>query len=604
MEKKHTSEARPLLIYDGDCGFCVYWARYWQKLTGECVSYASYQQAAKQYPAIPLKEFQRAIQYVAPDGKIASAAEASFLTLSHASGQGIWLWLYRHLPGFAIITEFLYAFIAAHRPVFHRLSLWFWGRDYIPPQFAFVSWLFLRILGLVYLSAFVSLGVQVLGLIGSHGILPLSDFITAVQGHFGAERYWLAPMVFWGASGDTVIQAVCWGGAALSVLLTLNILPRFSLVFLYVFYLSLFYAGQDFMTFQWDTLLLEAGFLGLILSLSTKTGIWLIRWLLFRFMFLSGSVKLLSGDPTWANLSALSYHFQTQPLPTPLGWYAHHIPAGGLVFATAMTFVVELGLPFLIFFPRRVRFGAGFGFLLLETLIFLTGNYNFFNILTMLLCLPLFDDAAIYAVIPKRLQKTIKAAAPQKLSPIIAGLFAALIVSISCCQLYTVFNGERTPASVAWVSRSIEPLHIVNTYGLFAVMTTKRLEVVIEGSDDGAHWKEYGFKYKPGDIHRAPSWNIPHQPRLDWQMWFAALGSPRQNPWIARFLEKILRNSPEVIALLGDNPFPEKPPVYVRALIYDYRYTSAAEKRDSGAWWDRQLLGVYFPEARLGPDAP
>jgi len=598
MNEKQASESRPLLIYDGDCGFCVYWARYWQKLTGDCVAYAPYQEVGKGYPAIPLKEFQRAVQYVAPDGKIASAAEASFLTLSHASGGGLWIWLYRHLPGFAALTEFLYAFIAARRPAFHRISLFLWGRDYAPPRHDFVAWLFLRILGLVYLSAFVSFCVQALGLIGSHGILPLGNFVQAAESHVDWKRYWYAPMVFWEDASDTAIQSVCWGGAVLSVLLVLNILPRLCLILLYALYLSLLYAGQDFMTFQWDTLLLEAGFLGLILSLHTRTGIWLIRWLLFRFMFLSGSVKLLSGDPTWANLTALTYHFQTQPLPTPLAWYAHNIPVDGLVFATAMTFVIELGLPWLIFCPRRLRFFAGFGFLLLETLIFLTGNYNFFNILTALLCLPLFDDAALYAVIPHRLQKHFKAVKPRKIFSAAADVLAVVIISISSCQLYTTFDGENTPEPVAWLSRSIEPLHIVNTYGLFAVMTTSRPEIIIEGSDDGLHWKEYGFKYKPDDVHCGPSWNIPHQPRLDWQLWFAALGSVRQNPWMVPFLEQVLRNSPPVIALFGHNPFPDKPPLYVRALLYDYTYASAAEKKN-GVWWDRKRIGIYFPEARL-----
>jgi len=598
MEKTNTDNSRPLLIYDGDCGFCIYWARYWQKLTGDRVAYAPYQEAGKNYPAIPVKEFQRAVQYIATDGKISSAAEASFLTLSHAPYGGLWLWLYRYVPGFAMITEFFYAFIAAHRPAFHRISLLLWGRHYAPPRYDFVAWLFLRILGLVYLSAFVSFGTQAMGLIGSHGILPLADFVQAVESNLGAIRYWYAPMVFWWNASDIAIQSVCWGGAVLSALLVLNILPRICLILLYAFYLSLLYAGQNFMTFQWDTLLLEAGFLGLILSLHTKTGIWLIRWLLFRFMFLSGSVKLLSGDPTWANLTALTYHFQTQPLPTPLAWYAHHLPVDALVFATAMTFVVELILPWLIIFPRRLRFLAGFGFLLLETLIFITGNYNFFNILTALLCLPLFDDAALYAILPRLFRKQIAPAPRRKIFLAIAGMLAVIIVSVSACQLYITFDPEDIPAPIAWISRSIEPLHIVNTYGLFAVMTTSRPAIIIEGSDDGVHWKEYAFKYNPDDVRRPPSWNIPHQPRLDWQLWFAALESAQQNPWMAHFLEQVLRNSPDVIALLGHNPFPDKPPVYVRALLYDYTYSDATEKKN-GVWWDRKLIGIYFPEAQL-----
>ncbi len=269
MQATNTMRRQPLVIYDGDCGFCIYWARYWQKLTGHRATYAPYQEVAAQFPEIPVAAFQRAVQYVAPDGKIASGAEASFLTLSHASGKGFWLTLYRHLPGFAAITELAYASIASHRSALYRPSLWLWGRDYEPPRFDLVSWLFLRALGLIYLAAFVSFGVQALGLIGSHGILPLSEFTGAIRSQLGIERYWWFPMVFWLDQSDFAIQAVCWAGAALSLLLVFNVLPRLSLLFLYALYLSLFFAGQIFMGFQWDLLLLEAGFLALVLSIAT-----------------------------------------------------------------------------------------------------------------------------------------------------------------------------------------------------------------------------------------------------------------------------------------------------------------------------------------------
>jgi predicted DCC family thiol-disulfide oxidoreductase YuxK len=602
METTNASDSKPLLIYDGDCGFCTYWARYWQKLTQDRVSYEPYQQAAKRFPQIPLAEFQRAVQYITPDGKIASAAKASFLTLSHARGKGVWLAFYRRLPGFAAISEQVYAFIASHRPAFHRLSLWLWGRDYVPPRFDVVSWLFLRAIGLIYLVAFVSIGVQASGLIGSHGILPLPEFIDAIRSQFGAERYWLFPMVFWLGSGDFAIQAACWAGAALSLLLVFNILPRLSLLLLYVLYLSLFYAGQDFMTFQWDLLLLEAGFLALLLSIASRLGIWLLRWLLFRFMFLSGAVKLLSGDPAWTDLSALSYHFQTQPLPTPLAWYAHHLPQSVLIATTAATFVIELVLPFLIFLPRRLRFVAAFGFLLLQISIFLTGNYNFFNLLTMALCLVLFDDAALHKVLPQRLtrllQQRTQGMEPRQIASFVAGSLALLIVFVSGVQLYSTFSG-RTPMLAKWIDYGIAPLRIVNTYGVFAVMTTERPEIIIEGSDDGIHWKEYPFKYKPGEVKRRPQWNISHQPRLDWQMWFAALGTQDQHPWFSRLLQRLLENSPEVIALLDGNPFPDKPPRYVRALLYDYRFANSKEKENKGAWWERQLMGLYYPAVQL-----
>jgi lipase maturation factor 1 len=594
----------PLLIYDGDCGFCKYWVRYWQKLTGDRVAYAPYQEVAAQFPEIPVAAFQRAVQYIAPDGKIASGAEAALLALSHASGKGFWLTLYRHVPGFAAIAEAMYAFVASHRAALYRPSRWLWGRDYEPPRFELLSWLFLRAIGLIYLTAFVSFGVQALGLIGSHGILPLSEFADAVRSELGSASYWRFPMVFWLDQSDFAIQAACWAGAALSLLLILDVIPRLSLFFLYVLYLSLFYAGQEFMGFQWDLLLLETGFLALLLSIATKPGIWLLRWLLFRFMFLSGAVKLLSGDPTWANLSALSYYFQTEPLPTLLAWYVHHLPHAVLTVATAVTLFIELILPFLIFFPRRLRFVAAFGILLLQVVILLTGNYAFFNLLTMALCLLLFDDIALRRVLPgsaiQFVQGYVRDLKPRRTFSIAVGAFALLIVFTSLVQLNAVLNRRISPFG-AWVLGEIAPLRIVNTYGLFAVMTTTLPEIIVEGSDDGVNWREYEFKYKPGDVMRRPRWNAPHQPRLDWQMWFAALGTASENPWFSRFMQRLLENSPDVTALLGSNPFPRKPPLYMRALLYDYRYSTPEEKKATGAWWVRQPQGIYYPAVALRP---
>ena len=592
---------RPLLVYDGDCGFCAYWARYWEKLTGGGVAYRSYQEVAAQYPAIPLADFQCAVQYITPDGHHASAAEASFLTLSHAHGKGIWLTLYRKLPGFKAISELAYAFIATHRAAFYRISLFLWGRNYGPPRHDLVSFLFLRLFGLIYLSAFISFGVQAQGLVGSHGILPLAELVEAVSSRVGPERFFFMPMVFWWNASDFAIQAVCWAGAGLSLLLVFNLLPRLSLFLLYVLYLSLLYGGQDFMTYQWDTFLLEAGFLALLLSFAAVPGIWLLRWLLFRFMFMSGVVKLLSGDPNWWNLAALSYHFLTQPLPTPLAWYAAHLPLHVLKFAAGGTFFVELLLPFLIFCPRRLRFFAAFGILVLQGCILITGNYNWFNLQTMLLCLPLFDDAALQKILPRRLiqllQVRAKHHAPRMPITVIVRALALLIVFCSLVQMDARFGGS-PPAVAQTVDRHLEPLHIVSSYGLFAVMTTERDEIVIEGSHDGIAWREYEFRYKPGDVARSPRWNIPHQPRLDWQMWFAALEDPGRLRWFSRLLLGLLKNEPTVTALLDKNPFPDKPPVYVRAQYYDYIYASG-EQKAKGRWWDRRSLGLYFPVVRL-----
>jgi hypothetical protein len=541
------------------------------------------------------------VQYLTPDGRRASAAEASFLTLSHAHGKGIWLWLYGKLPGFAALSELAYAFIAAHRPAFYRVSLLLWGRDYGPPRYDLIAFLFLRLFGLIYFSAFVSFGVQAQGLIGSHGILPLADMVNAVRAQTGPERFVLMPMVFWWNASDFAIRSVCWAGAALSLLLVFNLLPRLSLLLLYVLYLSLLYGGQTFMSYQWDTYLLETGFLALLLSFATVPGIWLLRWLLFRFLFMSGVVKLLSGDPNWRNLSALSYHFLTQPLPTPLAWYAAQLPARMLQFATGATFFIELVLPFLIFCPRRLRFFSACGILLLQGCILITGNYNWFNLQTMLLCMLLFDDAALQRLLPRQLIRVLPAGmrhrVPGRPATLIVGVLGLLIVFCSLVQMEVRFGGD-PPAAAQTVEQIIDPLHIVSGYGLFAVMTTQRDEIVIEGSNDGVEWREYEFRYKPGDLARRPRWNIPHQPRLDWQMWFAALDDPQRLPWFSRFLAALLRNEPAVMALLVNNPFPGKAPVYVRAQYYDYTYASSEEKA-KGLWWDRRLLGVYFPAARL-----
>jgi predicted DCC family thiol-disulfide oxidoreductase YuxK len=599
--KAPAASSRPLLIYDGDCGFCGYWARYWQRLTGDAVEYRPYQEVAAKYPAILPADFQRAVQFIAPDGHRASAAEASFLTLSHAHRRGFWLALYRNVPGFAAVSERTYAFIAAHRPAFFRISLLLWGRNYEPPRHDLVSFLFQRLLGLIYLSAFASFAVQSQGLIGSRGVLPLAQLVDALSRQLGPERFFAVPMVFWLDDRDVAIQLVCWAGVGLSLFLVANLLPRVSLLLLYALYLSLLCAGQVFMNFQWDTFLLETGFIALLMSIATVPGIWLLRWLLFRFMFMSGAVKLLSGDPNWWNLSALSYHFLTQPLPTPLAWYAAQLPPGILKVATGGMFFVELVLPFLIFCPRKLRFMAAFGILLLQGCILLTGNYDWFNLQTMLLCLALFDDAAVRKTFLRYLAAPFKGPARDRAWPrpvmVLVNAVALLMVFCSLVQMDERFGGN-PPVAAQIVDSLIEPLHIVSPYGLFAIMTTNRHEIIIQGSNDGSEWRDYEFQYKPGDVTRCARWNIPHQPRLDWQMWFAALEDPQRLPWFWHFLERLLENDPAVTALLEKNPFPDQRPIYVRAQLYDYTFASGAE-RAQGQCWDRRFLGSYFPAVRL-----
>ena len=552
------SGEKPVLIYDGDCGFCVYWARYWQALTGDSVRYAAYQEVGTRYPQITPADFQRAVQYVTPDGRVASGAEASLRTLSHAPGKAWWLALYRHVPGLSTLAERVYAGIARHRPAAYRVSLLLWGRAHWPPRHQATVRLFLAGLALIYLAAFVSLAVQIEGLVGSDGILPLQDYLAAIAERYGVERYWLFPTVFWLAASDAALLLVCWTGALLSLLLLCNIRPRLCLALLFVLYLSLFYAGQVFTSYQWDLLLLESGFLALLLSSGSHLAVWLARWLVFRFMFMSGLVKVL-GAPEWRDFSALGNQFATQPLPTPLAWYAARLPEVALQVGTALTLTIELLLPLFIFLPRRLRFLAAGGIIMLQAAILLTGNYNFFNLLAILLCLLLFDDAAIRGRLPRWLVPRDKsrdaARLPRPWARRAVIVYAVGSLVLGGWQLAEKFPGATLPGGVSSLADYVSSWRIINPYGPFGAMSSERAEIIIEGSQDGEHWVEYAFRYKPGAVDRRPTWNIPHQPRLDWQMWVAALGSQQQNPWFGQLLRRLLRNSPAVSGLLKGNPF-------------------------------------------------
>ena len=395
---------------------------------------------------------------------------------------------------------------------------------------------------------------------------------------------------------DRLVAGVCF-----SALLVIGVDWRVVRVALFVLYLSVASAGQVFMSYQWDALLLEAGFLAIFLG-SSLLVIWLFRWLLFRLMFLSGAVKLLSGDPLWRRFTALPVHYLTQPLPTTLAWYMYQLPAWFHRVSVGFVFLVELIIPFLVFAPRRVRALAGVPIVLLQLLIFLTGNYAFFNLLTVSLCIFLWDDVLVSRVLPKKSSDRVLDGAKDSdrrvLRSAACGTLAVAVIIVSGLQLAGTFWGFRW-APAEKVIHAVSPFEIVNTYGLFAVMTDSRLEIVIEGSNDGVTWFAYEFKYKPGDLKRRPIWVQPHQPRLDWQMWFAALGSYESDPWIIHFMERLLEGSPDVLRLLKHNPFPEAPPRYARALAYEYGFTTAAERKGNGQWWQRELKGIYVPAVSL-----
>ena len=594
------SEATATLVYDGDCGICRYWVDYWMQQTKGRVVYRPYQDAASDFPTIQLEDFKRAIQLIEPDGRIYEGAAATFRVLRYAPGRGGWWWLYTHVPGFAPVSEWAYAFLARRRDLLNRISKLLWGPRVEPERYELVSWVFMRLLGTIYIVAFASLAVQITGLVGEAGILPLGRHLEAARQGWGVAAYWGLPTLFWLSSSDAVLVAGTVLGAVLGLLVVLGLWTRAALVGLFVLYLSYVYAGQAFLSYQWDLLLLEAGFLAIFLTAGSRIVVWLYRWLIFRYLFLSGVVKLLSGHLTWQHLTALEFHFWTQPLPTPLAWYAAQLPDWILATATAAALVIELIVAFLIFLPRRPRALAAWCVLLFQLAILLTGNYGFFNLLTMALCLFLFDDAALRRVLPQRLGErvAIQAPHPGRATTMVAAALALIVVPVGLNHIWQAFTRTGLPLA-GTLTEWISPLLVVNSYGPFATMTKTRPEIIVEGSDDGQTWREYIFRYKPGPVTRRPRWSIPHQPRLDWQMWFAGYGTFAENPWFPTLMQRLLEGSPSVRALLADGPFADRPPKYVRAELFDYRFASPGTHADTGAWWERRPAGIYFPEMSL-----
>jgi hypothetical protein len=477
----------------------------------------------------------------------------------------------------------------------------------------------------------VSLWVQIDGLVGSNGMSPVSQFLPTAREQLGREAYSLLPTLCWFNSSNVFLHFLCGGGVVLSLLLIFEIVQVLCLIALFVFYLSLTIAGQTFLSFQWDILLLETGFLSIFLApwqLRPKRGrelpvsraaLFLLKLLLFKLMVMSGVVKLTSGDDSWgwldhsfhwSALTALDYHFWSQPLPTLFAWWADKSPEWFKHFSVAFCLVVEIIVPFFIWAPRRPRLIAAGLIIFLQIAIAVTGNYCFFNLLTIALCLLLIDDAvcrgkdvrgsAFGAQPSTSLRAGSGRALPLRLSTY--GAIAVIIVTlpINAWLIFTAFKPDASwPRPLAAVYGRLEAFRIANGYGLFRVMTKDRGEIVIEGSADAIDWLVYEFKWKPGDVKRAPGWCAPHQPRLDWQMWFAALGTPQQNPWFSGLIIRLLQGSRDVSRLLAHNPFPDQPPHYIRASFYRYRFTTVEEHRQSGAWWKRQELGEYLPTVSL-----
>lgn len=502
------------------------------------------------------------------------------------------------------------------------------------PGHLWPRWIFLRALGLIYFSAFYSLVFQITGLIGPTGILPAGDYLQAVSGALPSQKFWFAPTLLWFGSSDHALLLLCWVGMIASLLVVLNIWPRGLLAVCFMCFLSFVSAAQDFSGYQSDGMLLEAGFIALFFA---PPGFWpglgrahapsrlsrfLLQWEWFRIYFESGVVKILSGDLAWRNLTAMDDYYQNGPLPTWLGWYVQQLPHWFHASAVVLTFAVEIFLVWMLFLPRRFRIICFFIVTPFEISIILTANYTFLNYLVLSLGFLLLDDRFIEWLIPQKIRNFIDvqpaptvpaldssssvlaAPPPQEtwltrarkiLKPArmtLAGFCLLWVLYVTSAQLaWMFFRGLPLPEKPIML---LEPFRIANRYGLFAVMTHGRYEIEFQGSRDGKTWLTYPFRYKPQDVSKAPGIYAPYQPRFDWNLWFASLGSWREFHFVVWTEERLLRSDPAVLTLFAGNPFAGgPPPVQVRAIIWQYWFTDLKTKRATGA---------YAPSLERQPD--
>ncbi|MEA2691820.1 MAG: hypothetical protein QOJ16_1207 [Acidobacteriota bacterium] len=478
-------------------------------------------------------------------------------------------------------------------------------------SYLWARFLFLRALGLVFFSAFYSLAFQIHGLIGPRGILPAGTYLAAVARVYPTTRFWFAPTLLWLSSSDAALTALLAAGFAASLALVGNLWPRASLLVATLAFLSFVTAAQDFSSYQSDGMLLEAGFLSLFLAPPglrpglgaghppSSASLWLLRWEWFRIYFESGVVKLASGEPQWRNLSAMDKYYENGPLPTWIGWYAHQLPHSFHAATALVTLIVELGLVWLAFLPRRFR-GARIGAFVVATLlqvgIILTANYAFLNYLVLILGILLLDERAL-ARLRLPLAASAELASPRRFQRARVVAAAAALIWVFYSTI-VAFGGRGIPGPLLGPALALEPFRIANRYGLFAVMTRGRYEVEFQGTRDGTTWIAYPFRYKPQDVRKAPGIYAPYQPRFEWNLWFASLGSWRDAPWVVAAEARLLEGEPAVLALFARDPFQGEKPLAVRTVLWQYWFTSREERARTGAWWRREYQGPYAPEVR------
>lgn len=507
-------------------------------------------------------------------------------------------------------------------------------------------WIFLRALAAIYFSAFFPLLFQIEGLNGPRGILPAQQFLLALQAEPGLLRYWYAPTLFWLSSGSHMMMAVVWLGLIASVTAICNLWPRLSLFVCFVCFLSFVTAAQAFSSYQSDSMLLEAGFLALffapngllpgwgLASPPSRASFFLLQWEWFRIYFESGLVKLLSGDPEWRNFTAMDEYYQNGPLPTWIGWYVEHLPRWFHAATVAGTLGMELAVVWMLFLPSRLRLVCFCIVTPWEVGVILTANYTFLNYLVLALGFLLLDDRSVRSLLPARVRSTLPEPPPdvqrredyslsilkppskevEEIPPAVRGpasYFKTARLCVATLMLtWIAYTTTFKFLQMLWPDLplpsapvvALEPFRVANQYGLFAVMTRGRYEIEFQGSNDGKNWTPYLFRYKPQALDKAPGVYAPYQPRFEWNLWFASLGDWQQNDLVPFTEQRLLENGSDVLALFQGNPFDKAPPHFVRAVLWQYWFTSMEEKRRTGNWWKRDLMGLYAPVMTRQPD--
>ncbi|MFN2977287.1 lipase maturation factor family protein [Terriglobus aquaticus] len=488
-------------------------------------------------------------------------------------------------------------------------------------------WLFLRALGVIYFAAFLALVFQARGLIGTAGILPAQAYLQSLHGA-GVLRFWYAPSLLWISSGNGMLMALIWLGLAASLLLVCNVAPRSMLLVCFVCFLSFVGVSQDFGAYQSDGMLLEAGLLSLFVapsgllpglgarSLPSRAAVFLLLWEWFRIYFESGVVKIQSGDPTWRNLTAMYEYYQNGPLPTWVGWYLQHLPHWFHIGTAGLTLVMEFALVWMAFLPRPFRIACFVIVTVWQAGVIATANYAFLNYLVLVLAVFLLDDALLRRWVPARFRTGLPSAEsdarlrdesatqqshqahPLGLRRGAAVLGTAVVLTWvgynTTAQLIRMLLPD-VPLPQAPIA-ALEPFRVANSYGLFANMTPHRYEIEFQGSNDGTTWQSYEFRFKPQEVNARPPIYAPYQPRFDWNLWFASLSTWQQEPIVPLTEERLLDGDRDVLSLFRSSPFsPRQPPRYVRAVIWQYWFSTPVQKRLTDVWWTRALLGTYAP---------